>query len=521
MELTAEKIWQLYQNDVSYKSNIELYDKVKNRENMFIGRQWEGLVAPDLEKPVLNVIKRVANYLISVLLVNDVGISFRDSRPPASAEGQVPDSMPMEDISGWQDIIADQMEIINENVGFRDKLRYVLRDAVVRGDGAIYTRFEPGEKGGGKILRELVDNTHIHFANQISPYVEEQPYIIISRSELTASLKEQFPGFEDEIKPDFSMFDSFADEKTSREYTTVLVYLHKVKGKVHFCECTQNCMLKGDTDSGLTLYPLAFFNWERVKDCYHGIGAVEEIIPNQVAINKLWALALIHAKNMAFPKIFYDATKLKNWTNKVGAAIGVIGNPNEAIASSFKGYDMSAQVLQLVDQTVSYTKEFMGANDAALGNVNPNNTSAIVALQKGSSRPLELQRQSFYRFIEDYVRIVYEIMRKKYGMRYVKDPANPGMARLVNFSRLPEPEQVIVDIGAADYWSEITQTATMDNLYRNGILTDRLTYIESIPDKNIKNKEKIVAAIRQAQRQRQLQAQLRQNMQPQQAMIQG
>ena len=47
----------------------------------------------------------------------------------------------------------------------------------------------------------------------------------------------------------------------------------------------------------------------------------------------------------------------------------------------------------------------------------------------------------------------------------------------------------------------------MDNLYRNGILTDRLTYIESIPDKNIKNKEKIVAAIRQAQRQRKLQAQ--------------
>ena len=65
---------------------------------------------------------------------------------------------------------------------------------------------------------------------------------------------------------------------------------------------------------------------------------------------------------------------------------------------------------------------------------------------------------------------------------------------------------MIVDIGAADYWSEITQTATMDNLYRNGILTDRLTYIESIPDKNIKNKEKIVAAIRQAQRQRKLQA---------------
>lgn len=32
-------------------------------------------------------------------------------------------------------------------------------------------------------------------------------------------------------------------------------------------------------------------SWERVKNCYHGQGIIEGLIPNQMAINKLSALA--------------------------------------------------------------------------------------------------------------------------------------------------------------------------------------------------------------------------------------
>lgn len=50
----AEEIWQAYEQADQYNSGIDLYETVRRNENFFIGKQWEGLSAPDLEKPVLN-----------------------------------------------------------------------------------------------------------------------------------------------------------------------------------------------------------------------------------------------------------------------------------------------------------------------------------------------------------------------------------------------------------------------------------------------------------------------------------
>ena len=61
----------------------------------------------------------------------------------------------------------------------------------------------------------------------------------------------------------------------------------------------------------MTLYPVCFMSWERVKNCYHGQGIIEGLIPNQMAINKLSALAQRFIRQQAFPRVFYDETKLE------------------------------------------------------------------------------------------------------------------------------------------------------------------------------------------------------------------
>ena len=57
-KITPQQIWQEYEKDKAFKISLNLYEKTKQQENFFLGRQWEGLNAPDLEKPVLNFIKR-------------------------------------------------------------------------------------------------------------------------------------------------------------------------------------------------------------------------------------------------------------------------------------------------------------------------------------------------------------------------------------------------------------------------------------------------------------------------------
>ena len=100
---------------------------------------------------------------------------------------------------------------------------------------------------------------------------------------------------------------------------------------------TKEQFLKEPFDTGLTLYPVAYFNWERVKNSYHGQAPVTELIPNQIFINKCYAMGMDYVKKLAFPKLIYDINRLPNgFSNKIGEAICVEGGINDAVASAFK-----------------------------------------------------------------------------------------------------------------------------------------------------------------------------------------
>ena len=117
-------------------------------------------------------------------------------------------------------------------------------------------------------------------------------------------------------------------------------------------------------------------------------------------------------------------------------------------------------------------------------------------MQKASAAPLELQRLSFHQFIEDYIRILIDIIRNQYGIRYVYD----GKAiKIVDFSQMDYNSDISVDIGASGAWSETAQVQTMDKLFTNGIVTDAITYVESIPDKLLPNKKAVLNQLKAQQ----------------------
>ncbi|MEG0092013.1 MAG: hypothetical protein RSA20_09345, partial [Oscillospiraceae bacterium] len=356
--LTAQEIWGQYEKDVQYKNSLNLFDKVQRQQNFFLGRQWEGLNAPDLEQPVLNFVKRVVNYLISVLVVDDIGISFKGS---GSEELDYR-------------VLRSEIEIVGEVTKFRPKLRTVIKNAAVDGDGCMYLRYNAENQ---EIESEILPGIAVTFGDRTSSEVEKQPYIIVAKKMMRDTLELEYPQLK---KADYYGMGAPSEEET----VTVLIRFYKKNGYVCFTQSVEKEIITPEIMTQQRRYPICFMNWETVRDSYHGMGAVETIIPNQLVVNKLWAMALVYEKNNAFPKIFIDKTKIDKWNNGVGAVIGVIGNPNDAVATSFKAHDMASQLMAIVDKTIAYTKDFMGANDAALGNVNPNNTSAIMALQKSS-----------------------------------------------------------------------------------------------------------------------------------------
>ena len=61
--------------------------------------------------------------------------------------------------------------------------------------------------------------------------------------------------------------------------------------------------IRGDLDLGIKLYPLTWMNWDYVQDCYHGQAMITGLLPNQIFVNKLFAMSMISLMTLAYPKV--------------------------------------------------------------------------------------------------------------------------------------------------------------------------------------------------------------------------
>ena len=290
---------------------------------------------------------------------------------------------------------------------------------------------------------------------------------------------------------------------------------------------TRGGVVYENVDTGLSLYPIAWGNWERQKNQYHGRALVTGLIPNQIFINTMFATAMRHMQLMAFPKTVYNADLISAWTNEVGQNIAVHGlQPGQSVsqmAANLSPAEMSNQIFALIDKVMAYTKECLGATDAQMGNVNPENTSALMVLQTNSQVPLENVKAGEHEWVEDIGLILPDMMGTYYGVRPVVvsrefeeivtdasgapqiDPMTGQMrtqkimrkvAEEFDFSQLKHIcLNMRVDVGDTTYYSEVAMTQTLDNLRRDGTL-DVIQYLERIPDKLIPRKQELIDELR-------------------------
>ena len=551
----ADEIWAEYQRGVSYNTGIGLYDNVERNNNFYNDKQWEGVNAPDLDKPVFNFLKPVVSYYIAMLISDDIAANIelaggsdalekygrgkttikmtRSAEDGARSEaesgaalmpemgtaaapvlpglpgGAMDEAREMSMNAMIPKILSQELDNIIERTNMKFKNRKMIRNCAVDGDGCFYIWFDPDAPTGfdykGEIKIDLVDNTNVLFGNPSDPEVQEQPYILVAYRCLTEEVRDEARACgtnPDDITPDNESYYMNANKDHENDYTTVILKMWKEKGTVHTMKCTRDAIVKREADTEYKLYPLAYMNWESVKNCYHGVSPITGKIQNQIFVNKIYAMAMQNVLNNAFPKVMYDRTKVPAWNNKVGAAVAVAGNPNDAIFANFKAGDMSSDVMNMAGLTITQTKELMGASDAALGNVKPDNTSAIIAVQKASGMPLDIQKKDFYNFVENCVRIFIEIMRVNYGVRKVAvtDADGTKLQGEFDFSTLGRYAfNLNIDIGAGSYWSELMQIQTLDNLMANKIIPDALTYLDAVPEGYIKNKNKIIEKIKEQQ----------------------
>jgi len=517
-------VFDEYQRGRSFKDGLGLFETVEVNENFYVGNHWEGLNAPDLPKPVINIVHRIVSWCVAQVVSDDVAISIAALKKD-------------DQIALIAEALKSSVDRAFELMGAKQKNRQVARNGAVHGDCAKYFWFDPeienGQSVKGEICSEICEGRNVYFGNPFMKDVQSQPDIIIRQRKLLSEVRDEAKANgmnETEItKISLDTDENTTEQSDDYEQCTVLIKMWKKNGTIWAEKVTQNAYVRKPFDTGMTLYPIAWFVWEEVSEQYHGRPIVTGLVQNQVAINRIFAMFIRSVEMNAFPKVVYDGDVIKTWSNKVGEAIKATPGPNgfgaRKLIENVRGGDIGSQAMEAIQAAIGFMKDSVGATDVALGNVRPDNAQAIVVASQQARVPMEMPKLNHNDCIEQEVRIIVDMMRNYYGKRQVSaeeyktadgqtlvdQEGKPVKTIAFDFAKLDNPNMRInVEVGTAAYWSEITQQASLDNLFASGVLDAKL-YVESIPDNNLRNKGKIVeylekqAAIQQQMQQQQMQ----------------
>lgn len=506
--------WKLYERGLDFNSSINLEDTVRVNENFFIGKQWEGVISNGLPTPVFNFLKRVCCFTVATITSDNIKVN-------ASSLSATPNTTSLVEPVR---IINEELDALTELNNIPSLMREFARNAAVDGDGCLYTWWDPdaetGQDAKGCIRTEIVENLRVHFGNPNDRDVQSQPWIILERREIISAAQAEAKenGFETwrNIGGDGDNTNPDAAKETTDKVTTILLFWRDTKTRhIWAYKCARGSSIREPWDLGIKLYPISWLNWDYIQDCFHGQAMITGLIPNQIFVNKLWAMSQLSLMTTAFPKVVYDATRVGKWDNRIGAAIGIQGGDVNNVAKIIDPASISPQISQFIQLAVEETEQSLGATSVALGDTRPDNTSAIIALQRAASTPSEITKQNLYKSIEDLYRIYIEFMGEYYGKRYV-DMTTPEEVRQVydfigqdtpaeipmqfDFSQLKDmPMHIKLDIGASSYYSEIASIQTLDNLLKMGKI-DTIQYLERIPDGYIPGRRELINELKEQQR---------------------
>ena len=526
----TEQIYTEYETIRSYKSTLELFETVKQNENFYLGDQWNGVNAPNIEKPVINILRQGIDYYVSNTVSDDISVQV-----------DVPEDLSEETKKVFEQVVSDEIDRVFEDIKFKSKQREFIKNCSVDGDACNYFWNDTSKINKkykyGRPNMELIDNTNIGFGDPTQQDEQKQPYLIIIQKLPVDEVKDMAKSAGSDPESVRADVDTYTDieafAQMQNNYVTVMTKLWRENGSVHAIKCTKDVILKKEVDLKQKLYPISYMSWRKRKNSYHGESPLTSVIPNQIMVNKYYMMQHEFLKKSAFPKLLFDNTKIVEWSNKV-EAIGVNGDPREAVFSSSPQVQMNPQASQYLQDLIDKTKESMGIYDVALGNARPENTSAIIALQKTAQQPLELQKMDYYQMIENSVRVLLDIMSANYGIMDVTvdqqltpeqmmqmkenreqtnwvdptDPMNPQQESSImpitipfDFADIaPDKLSLTIEVGASQYWSQIMQMQTLDNM-KNRNMFDDITYVEQMPNGILRSKKEIIDSIKKKQAQ--------------------
>ncbi len=528
------QVFAEYEQGVSYKAALGtrgMYEQNRINERFMVGDQWHGARCGN-DRPLVrhNVIKRIGDYKLAVVGASPITVNFTAEGVPNTSEmrsrlhrvredlargGAPAFATPLaqaEEINLVMSALSDYFRVTAERVRFDDLRERALRDAYVTGTGVLYTYWDDTVQTGqyadaarttpirGDVACEVLDIENVYFGDPSCDDIQKQPYIILAQRLPIADIRaiarrdrrptEEIERIVADTERGYQAGDYGTVEQEGTDRALLLTKLFRVTDErggtaVHAVQVCRGVVVSKERDIGVRRYPLAKFSWERRKNCAYGESEVTYLIPNQIAINRMLTASVWAVMMMGMPMLVVNGDIISQpLSNEPGQIVKVFGNATDVhgalryldppqFAPAFEG-----NIASLIANTLTQS----GANDSALGDVTPHNTSAIIAVREAATLPMQTVQTRFYGFVEDIARIWAEFWVTHYGDRLLKVQEADDVWYLP-FSADRYRELLInarVEVGASTLWSESESVRTLDNLFSRDVIT-AVQYLKRLP----------------------------------------
>ncbi len=520
-----EQVFSEYREGIRYKSGIGekgLYRQSEINRRFFGGDQWHGARCGG-ERPLVrhNIIRRIGDYKMAAVGGNPVAVSFsadgvantallreRTYRNKELAAGGAPLSLPFdEEIGLVTDALSHYFEVTAERVGFEELRAAVLRGAYTTGTGILYTYWDDRIRTGqyadeartvpitGDIACEVLDVENVYFGDPTVENVQEQPFIVIAQRRTVSELRrmaKRYGRSKDEIasiRPDRDEFTPEGEPEGEGKAILLTKFYKQYddNGDAHLygVQVCRGVTIRPAWEMSVRLYPLCVFRWDALPDCVYGQSEITHLIPNQIAINRMLTASVWAMMMQGLPTLLVNGDVVQQpVTNDPGQVIRVFGSGDD-VRSALTYVDppqfssaLSTEIEGLIHNTLAQS----GANAVSLGDVTPENTSAIVAVREVAMMPLQTVQTRFYAFCEQIARLWAEFWITGYGNRAlaVRDEFGTWYLPFDGERYRDLMLRVKVDVGAATLWSESQSIVTLDNLFDRGVITAE-QYLRRLP----------------------------------------
>lgn len=502
-DIEETSIWQQYLKCKDFMERRGIYQDTDINNRMYNGDQWHGLKVEGVEPIVFNFIKPIIKHKVSNITSN----LFAPNYSPENIEN----IEFMEEAQKTCDMLNKRASKVWDTDFMDKKVKKWVKQAAINDEAICYITYDMATNNP---INEVISKNDIMYGDENEEEIQLQPFILIRQRKSIIELKQMA----EEEKIDKRLIETIVTDKDTstvagdsgkdelEDKAWLITRFYRKNGIIHYDQATQYCEIKKEKSMGITLYPIAHFNWEDEEGNARGIGEVRQLRPNQLETNKTAMRRSLTVKNISYPQRVINETAIQNVeaVNKIGSVVRFkdMGNTraSDVFMTTTPG-QMGPDSEKIQTELINYSRDLNNVSDATAGNINPESASgrAILAVQNAQNQPLNDQLIGLKTFLEDIARIWFalwkvnakEVLKIQYEevdqitgeTVYEMGEINPLVLDALETS-------VKVDITPKGAFDKYAQELSLENMFINGKITFD-EYVEALDSDSVMPKAKL------------------------------